>query len=179
MSASAATIRGGTRRARTSSVKSKSLALASPILSGQRGKDRPEHLARPEPAVQEDQRPTGPVRLEVQVDPIDLGVLSGARGVTCPIGGGHGVAPRVLARGVIPVQTPHPPETHRWSDGQVPPRVSLPGRVHPGCRTGRRHRPPYRRPGRPGDARGPPAAPCPGRAPPPPPRVAAGAGAPA
>jgi len=30
------------------------------VTLGQRGKDRPEHLARPEPAVQQDQRPPGP-----------------------------------------------------------------------------------------------------------------------
>ena len=44
----------------------------------QRGEDRPEHLARHEPAVQQDQRPPGPVGLVVEVDAVDLGVLAGA-----------------------------------------------------------------------------------------------------
>ena len=48
------------------------------VALGQRGQDRPEHLARPEPAVQQDQRPPGPVGLVVEVDAVDLGVLAGA-----------------------------------------------------------------------------------------------------
>ena len=59
------------------------------VVLGQRGQDRPEHLARPEPAVQQDQRPPGAVCLEVQVDAVDLRVLPGARSAGCPIGGGH------------------------------------------------------------------------------------------
>jgi hypothetical protein len=61
---------------------------------GQRGKDGPEHLARPEPAMQQDQRPSRSVRLEVEVDAIDLGILAGALGVGGPIGSRHGDAPR-------------------------------------------------------------------------------------
>jgi hypothetical protein len=63
----------------------------------QRGKDRPEHLTRPEPAVQEDHRPPGAVRLVVEVEAVDLGVVSGARRAGCPIGGRHGAAPHVVA----------------------------------------------------------------------------------
>jgi hypothetical protein len=83
------------------------------VVLGQRGQDRPEHLARPEPAVQQDHRPARAVRLEVEVDVVDIGVLSGALGVCCPIGGGHGAAPRVLAGVLLPVQTPLAPGTHR------------------------------------------------------------------
>ena len=39
---------------------------------------RPEHLARPEPAVEEDERPPGAVGLVVEVDAVDVGVLAGA-----------------------------------------------------------------------------------------------------
>jgi len=56
----------------------------------QPGKERPEHLARPEPAVQQDQRPPGPMRLEVEGDAVDLGVLAVALRVAGPIGG-HGL----------------------------------------------------------------------------------------
>ncbi len=47
----------------------------------QRWKYRPEHLARSEPTVQQHHRPTGPVRLVVEVDAIDLGVLARAHRV--------------------------------------------------------------------------------------------------
>ena len=42
------------------------------------GQDRPEHLARAEPAVQQDHRPPGAVDLVVEVDAVDVGVLAGA-----------------------------------------------------------------------------------------------------
>jgi hypothetical protein len=67
------------------------------VALGQRRKDRFEHLARPEPAVQQDHRPPGPLDLEVEVDAVDLGVLAGTLGVGCPIAGRHGDAPPVLA----------------------------------------------------------------------------------
>ena len=57
--------------------------------------DRPEHLARPEPAVQQDHRPPGPVRLVVQVDAVDLGILAGACRLGSPIGA-HGDSPSVF-----------------------------------------------------------------------------------
>jgi hypothetical protein len=65
------------------------------VALGQGGKGRPEHLARPEPAVQQDHRPPGPVGLEVEVDAVDLGVLAVAVRLSCPIAGRHGAAPHV------------------------------------------------------------------------------------
>jgi hypothetical protein len=75
------------------------------VTLGQGGKDRPEHLAGPEPAVQQDHRPPGPAGPEVGVDAVDLGVLAAVLGVSCPIAGRHGAAPHVLAGGVVLVQT--------------------------------------------------------------------------
>jgi hypothetical protein len=40
------------------------------VAFGQRGKDRPEHLSGPEPAVQQDHRPPGPVGFEAEVMPL-------------------------------------------------------------------------------------------------------------
>ena len=48
------------------------------VALGQRGEYRPEHLARHEPAVEQDHRSPGPVGLVVEVDAVDLGVLAGA-----------------------------------------------------------------------------------------------------
>jgi hypothetical protein len=58
----------------------------------QLGKDRPEHLAGPEPAVQQNERPACPMSLEVELDPVDFGVLAGALRVGAPISC-HGDAP--------------------------------------------------------------------------------------
>src|SRR5690348_2503841 len=79
----------------------------------QSGKDRPEHLARPEPAVQQDHRPASSVRFEVEANAVDLGVLSSAGRTGGPIDGGHGAAPRVLDGGPTPVQTALSAGTHR------------------------------------------------------------------
>ena len=49
------------------------------VVRGEGGQDRPEHLARAEPAVEQDQRPAAAVRLVVEVDAVDVGVLAGAR----------------------------------------------------------------------------------------------------
>ena len=54
-----------------------------PVALGQRGEDRPEHLARAEPAVQQDQRPPGPVGLAVEIDAVDLGVCTRALRLAC------------------------------------------------------------------------------------------------
>ena len=59
------------------------------------GQDRSEHLARAEPAVQQDHRPPAPVGLVVEVEAIDIGVLAGACGLGFP-GGGHGCPPRFI-----------------------------------------------------------------------------------
>jgi hypothetical protein len=75
------------------------------VAFGQGGKDGPEHLARPEPAVQQDHRPPGPMGLEVEVEAVDLGVLAGAVRLGCPIAGRHGAAPHVLAVAVMLVPT--------------------------------------------------------------------------
>ena len=48
------------------------------VVRGERRQHRPEHLARPEPAVEQDQRPAGAVGLVVEVDAVDVGVLPGA-----------------------------------------------------------------------------------------------------
>ena len=78
----------------------------------ERGKNRPEHLARPEPAVQQDQRPPGPDRLVVEIDAVDLGVLAGALGLGRPIGGGHdALLSCSLVAGLI--KTPRSAWTHR------------------------------------------------------------------
>src|SRR2546426_12654577 len=58
----------------------------------QLGQHGPEHLARHEPAVEEDQRPPGTMRLVVEIEAVDLGVLAGGLGVSRGIGG-HGQAP--------------------------------------------------------------------------------------
>src|ERR1700694_5679061 len=49
-------------------------------------KNRPEHLARPKPTVQEDQRAPCPVRFVVELDAVDLGVLADALRVGRPMG---------------------------------------------------------------------------------------------
>jgi hypothetical protein len=43
---------------------------------GERRQDRPECLARSEPAMEQDERPTGAVRLIVKIDAVHLGVLA-------------------------------------------------------------------------------------------------------
>src|SRR5205809_466704 len=48
--------------------------------------NRPEHLARSKPTVQQDQRASGPVGLVVEVDAVDLGVLAAALDGGSPIG---------------------------------------------------------------------------------------------
>src|SRR5882672_740586 len=56
--------------------------------------DGPEHLARPESAMQQDERPPAPMSLVIEVDAVDLGVLAGALRLCGPIAG-HGHAPCV------------------------------------------------------------------------------------
>src|SRR5207248_10953608 len=62
------------------------------VALGEYWKNRPEHLARPKPPVQQDQRAPGPVGFVVEVDAVDLGVLAGALHVSRPVGL-HGGAP--------------------------------------------------------------------------------------
>jgi hypothetical protein len=89
---------------------------------GQGGKGRPEHLARAEPAVQQEHRPPGPMGLEVEVDAVDLGVLAVAVRLGCPITGRHGAAPHVLADASD--ATPHrlPAGRHRPTTDEFAPR---------------------------------------------------------
>lgn len=67
-----------------------------------RGTTGPNILARPEPALQRDQRPPGPVSLEAKVDTVDLGVLAGAVRVGAPQEV-MGEAPCVLAGIEVPM----------------------------------------------------------------------------
>jgi hypothetical protein len=46
--------------------------------------------------VQQDQRPPDTDRLEIEIDAVDVGVLSGAFGTSFPIGRGHDDAPLFL-----------------------------------------------------------------------------------
>ena len=62
------------------------------VALGERRQDRPEHLAGPEPAVEQDQGPPRAMRLVVEADPIDVGIPPGAFGLGGPFGG-HGSAP--------------------------------------------------------------------------------------
>ena len=66
------------------------------VALGQRREDRPEHLARAEPAVEQDQRPPGPVGLVVEVDAVDLGVSAGPVRIGRPVRG-HPSSPRINA----------------------------------------------------------------------------------
>src|SRR6266566_8388342 len=68
------------------------------------GYDGPKHLARHESAVQEDQRPPGPMRLVIEIDAVDLGVLAGALCVGCPIGG-HGQLLRWTENRMLKIET--------------------------------------------------------------------------
>ncbi len=65
------------------------------VALGELWKDRPEHLARPKAAVQQDHWAPSPVRFVVKLDAVDLGVLAGALGVGGPISL-HGCAPSVF-----------------------------------------------------------------------------------
>jgi len=67
------------------------------VALGECRKDRTEHLAGTEPAMQQDQRPPGTNRFDIEIDAIDFGVLAGAFGVGRPIGRGHDAAPLLLA----------------------------------------------------------------------------------
>src|SRR2546430_1275257 len=151
MSASAATRSGGTWRPPTSSGQSKSFdtSFAAMSLRGdggdlvalrELGQHGPERLARPQSAVQEDQRRPVTVGLVVEVDVVDLGVLAGALRVGGPIGG-HGQAPSV--RGKWNVEDSDFAWT--WNSSVARNSVSRPimGRFTPGfeqCRDARRQR---------------------------------------
>jgi hypothetical protein len=54
------------------------------VVVGKSGQDRAEHFAGSEPAVQQDHRPSGPTRLVVEVDAVDVRVLPGTGGVGAP-----------------------------------------------------------------------------------------------
>ena len=60
-----------------------------PVPGGELVDHWPEHLARPEPAVEQDERPATAVDLVVQVDAVDVGVGAGALGLGGPFGHGH------------------------------------------------------------------------------------------
>jgi hypothetical protein len=53
------------------------------VALGEGGDDRFEHLARAEPAVEQDDWWPGPVGLVVELDAIDVGVLAGGLGPGC------------------------------------------------------------------------------------------------
>ena len=59
------------------------------VVRGEGGQGRPEHLAREEPAVEQDHRPAAAVHLVVEVDAVDVGVLAGAPGFGRPFRRGH------------------------------------------------------------------------------------------
>src|ERR1700737_4730713 len=56
------------------------------VVLREHGKNRSEHLARPKPTVQQDQRAPSPMRFVIELDAVDLGVLAGALRVGRPIG---------------------------------------------------------------------------------------------
>jgi hypothetical protein len=47
------------------------------VTFGERGMNRPKHLTRSQPAVQQDQRTPFPDRLAIEIDAVDVGVLAG------------------------------------------------------------------------------------------------------
>ena len=57
--------------------------------------DGPEHLARAEAAMEQDERLAGAVHLVVEVQAVEVDVPSGARRLGCPVGG-HVGAPSVV-----------------------------------------------------------------------------------
>ena len=79
--------------------------------------NRRVHIARPESAVQENHRPPGAVRLVVEIETVELGVLPGALRISCPIGG-HVQAPNVNWKSNAGVETRPVPEIHRCSGRQ-------------------------------------------------------------
>src|SRR3954453_10452242 len=87
------------------------MGQAHTVVGGECAEHRPEHLARPEATVQQHQRTTVAVGLVVEVDPVDLDVLTLAVVLADPFG--HGPAPRSV---VVPVpgQTPAGTESHLW-----------------------------------------------------------------
>ena len=60
------------------------------VALGESRQGRPEHLTRAESAVEQDERAARAVDLVVEVDPVDVGVLAGARGLGRPFGS-HGL----------------------------------------------------------------------------------------
>src|SRR5205823_11569082 len=76
-------------------------------------KDRPEHLARAESTVQQDERPPAPVDLVVEVDAVDLRVLARALRLCGPITG-HGSCSLDERSGKVPaIETPAASRNHR------------------------------------------------------------------
>ena len=72
------------------------------VACGERLQRRPEHLAGPEPAVEQDDRAAGAVSLEVEVDPVEVGVFAGAAGSGGQIGRGHRADPPLRQRSGYP-----------------------------------------------------------------------------
>ena len=65
------------------------------VAGRERRQQRPEHLTRSEPAMEQDDRPAGAVRLVIEVNPVDVGILPGALGLDRLIDGRHGGDPPV------------------------------------------------------------------------------------
>ena len=76
---------------------------------------RPEHLARPESAVEQHQRPAAAVDLVVEADAVDIGIGAGALGLGRPVGGRHRDAPRAGLRWGLARRYPRTVESRRVS----------------------------------------------------------------